>query len=54
MFVCAAFAAVNGAHIVSVGVDGGVPNWPVCGQFSVVGSVSLCWIANVYVSDVGT
>jgi len=43
----------RGLQVVSVGVVGGVPNWPVCGQLSVVGSDGLCWIANVYVSDVG-
>ena len=41
-FVCDAFAVVNGLQVVSVGSDGGVLNSPVCGQFSVVGSVGLC------------
>ena len=54
VFVCDWFAAVNGLHIVSVGVDDGVPNWPVCGQLSVVGNVGLCWSANEYVSELGT
>ena len=47
VFVCDAFPAVNGLQVVSVGSDGGVLNSPVCGQLRVVGSVGLCWSANV-------
>ena len=45
---------VNGEQSVCTGLVAVLPNWPVCGQFRVVGSVSLCWMAKPYVSSAGT